>query len=534
MCSIASLGSYESMESDLFDRKTVPPKPMFVDAEDMKAKLRMNLMKPQYDVANFYHEEGFWRRLATNTKFERVTLTVIAINSIYIGVDADYNKESVLLAAHPVFQVFEHLFCMFFVIEWMVRFMAFREKRFALRDGWFVFDSVLLFTMIIETWVITIVVLGSGSETGVLGNTSIFRMARLARLTRMARMARLLRVMPEVMILIKGMVAATRSVFFTLCLLCMLLYVFAVAFTQLTMAVDATYINNEYFKTVIGSMYTLLVYGTFMDDLGHLLEAMSQESPTCVVLFLIFVLLSALTVMNMLIGVLCEVVSAVAATEREGLQVTFVTNKLQEVINHIDKNGDGFISSEEFRKILECQDAVEALQEVGVDVVGLVDFAEHIFEYETEEDADGQPKHKELTLQEFMTVVLQLRGTNAATVKDVVDLRKYVRTSMKALNRQINDLRECLRDSRRASVRHRYPFPTGRKAIQLSRSPTGMSLDTVDSDSTLQTECDDPRVTRDISQWPQEISSGTSGTMEMLRLQAQAAQTRRNRRSSIA
>ena len=53
----------------------------------------------------------------------------------------------------------------------------------------------------------------------VFTNPIQFRLVRLLRLTRMARMARLLRAMPELLVLIKGMVVAMRSVFFTLCLL---------------------------------------------------------------------------------------------------------------------------------------------------------------------------------------------------------------------------------------------------------------------------------------------------------------------------
>ena len=52
---------------------------------------------------------------------------------------------------------------------------------------------------------------------------------------------------------------------------------------------------------------------------------------------------------------------------------------------------------------------------VGVDVIGLVDFTDYIFK--------GDQK---LTFPDFMEVILQLRGTNNATVKDLVDLRKVV------------------------------------------------------------------------------------------------------------
>eukprot|EP00438_Fugacium_kawagutii_P012119 Skav220368 [mRNA] locus=scaffold609:151450:157723:+ [translate_table: standard] len=59
---------------------------------------------------------------------------------------------------------------------------------------------------------------------------TILRTVRLLRLTRLGRIARLLRAVPEVVTLLKGIAAAIRSVFFTLLLLLVLLFVFGVVF----------------------------------------------------------------------------------------------------------------------------------------------------------------------------------------------------------------------------------------------------------------------------------------------------------------
>merc|ERR1712054_100562 len=53
-----------------------------------------------------------------------------------------------------------------------------------------------------------------------------------------------------------------------------------------------------------------------------------------------FVLLASVTVMNMLIGVLVEVVRTVAATEKEGMTVAHVSHSLKEVM-HAFHNGGG-------------------------------------------------------------------------------------------------------------------------------------------------------------------------------------------------
>merc|ERR1712216_89999 len=204
-------------------------------------------------------------------------------------------------------------FCFFFVTELLIRFGAFKKKLDCFQDAWFVFDSILVIMMVLETWVMTLVILFSAEDSersSSMGNASVLRIARLLRLSRMTRMARLLRAMPELMILIKGMVSATRSVFFTFCLLALVMYVFAIAFTQMGKEFQKQDAElAAYFLNVPASMYTLWIHGALLDDLSRICGILARNSPYGMLpLFFVFMLLGALTIMNMLIGVLCEVV----------------------------------------------------------------------------------------------------------------------------------------------------------------------------------------------------------------------------------
>eukprot|EP00927_Polykrikos_kofoidii_P040958 TRINITY_DN3490_c0_g1_i2.p1 TRINITY_DN3490_c0_g1~~TRINITY_DN3490_c0_g1_i2.p1 ORF type:complete len:741 (-),score=132.20 TRINITY_DN3490_c0_g1_i2:27-2249(-) len=398
-------------------------KSTFVDAAAMKEKVRQNLTKPQHVVSDYYKATGLCQEIARSPLFDKMTLTVIALNALWIAFDTDNNKSALLLEAHPVFIIVENLFCAFFTFEWFSRYMAFRRKRDGLKDMWFVFDSFMITMMVLETWFFTIMTLLFLGDGGSAGNTGFLKVARLLRLSRMARMARLLRAMPELMILIKGMLAATRSVFFTLCLLFIIMYIFAIAFTQLS---EGTDVGTKYFLDVPKSMKTLLLYGVLIDNIGGLAKDLSTAPFFLSIMFFIFVLIGSLTIMNMLVGVLCEVVSAVAATEQEEMLVTYVNDKLSKVMALLDTDGGGTISKTEFCEILENVDAVRCLNDVGVDVFGLVDLADYIFE----EESGLGCEEVELDFSKFMDVVLQLRGTNQATVKDIVDLRKFIRLSM--------------------------------------------------------------------------------------------------------
>ena len=82
--------------------------------------------------------------------------------------------------------------------------------------------------MLIETWLI-VLLMDEDSAGGGVGQLSVLRLLRLARLTRMVR---IMRAFPELLVLIKGIIASTRSVSMTLFLLLLFCYIFAIIFRQ--------------------------------------------------------------------------------------------------------------------------------------------------------------------------------------------------------------------------------------------------------------------------------------------------------------
>mmetsp|Transcript_52964 Transcript_52964/g.138897 ORF Transcript_52964/g.138897 Transcript_52964/m.138897 type:complete len:715 (+) Transcript_52964:2-2146(+) len=411
---------------------------VFADVEEMKEKVRLTLHKPSSTVSDFYKHEGCCQAIARNPRFETVCLCVVAANAFWIAIDTDYNDQEVLSNADVSFQVMQNLFCGFFVFEWAVRFFAFQRKCYGVRDPWFVLDSILVPIMVFDTWVVCVVALVANYDFAAVADSdsSILRLLRLLRLFRMARVARLLRATPELLTLIKAMAAALRSVFFTLCLLIVVQYVFAVGFTQVT---AGTHIGIKHFSKVWESMYTLLLRGTLLCNVSPLMDELRAESAIATVMFLVFILIAAITVMNMLVGVLCEVVGTVAATEREEMAVDLVRGRLEDIVKTLDTNNNSVISKSEFAGLLENSEAIQALQDVGVDPVGLIDYADIIFENEIGDECD-----KELTFADFMEVVLELRGSETATVKDIVNLRKYIRKSAQQTGEQMERLENML------------------------------------------------------------------------------------------
>merc|ERR1719195_77773 len=140
---------------------------------------------------------------------------------------------------------------------------------------------------------------------------------------------------------------------------------------------------------------------------------------------------------------LVEVMHVVSALEKEELAVNLVKTTLQDMMvgTGFDTDGDNLVSQEEFNALLMNPKAARMVEEVGVDVVGLVDFSDYIFQ-------EGEP----LTFVEFMEVVLSFRGCNNSTVKDIVDLRKFVAILMSEQKSEIEKMARAIQRSVQAAI----------------------------------------------------------------------------------
>merc|ERR1711953_1647601 len=109
-----------------------------------------------------------------------------------------------------------------------------------------------------------------------------------------------------------------------------------------------------------------------MDNPGHAMAVLRNKGTfntimaTC--LFITFILMTTMTLMNMLIGVLCEVVSAVGAHEREEADIKLLKQSILGELLKFDANGDFMISKDEFDTVMTDVQATKALHDLGVDV----------------------------------------------------------------------------------------------------------------------------------------------------------------------
>jgi hypothetical protein len=185
-------------------------------------------------------------------------------------------------------------------------------------------------------------------------------------------MAKLMRFFPELQIIVKGMVAAVRSVACTGVLLIGILYVWAILFTSEYHQGDKTQEEvagtaEELFGNMGRSMRHLFIMGTILDDITLCCNSIRRsEKLTMLAAFIIFVLISSFTMLNMLIGILCEVVCATGEGERNKNTEAHVREAITTLFTKMDNDGNGEITREEFLNMKRDKNVMKALSELEV------------------------------------------------------------------------------------------------------------------------------------------------------------------------
>lgn len=428
-------------------RKPKKEKTVIVDAESMKKKARAALMKVQYDVHDCYYQKGICQCIAKSPIFENSTFLVVSLNALWISIDADNNNADLLIDADPMFQVAENIFCTYFVLELSIRFAAFKKKRNAFKDFWFVFDFILVALMVLETWVMTIVFLSLGSGKSLVVDASLLRLLRMVKILRLSRLARVMRAVPEIIIFLKGIGAASRSVAALLALWAIIIYIFAVFFVQ----TSGTEMKKSHFETVPTAMNYLLLDGILADN-APLVNTIGEDNLYFWPVIMFFVLIASVTLSYMLIGVLVQIVQVIAVTEKERYIVGTVANHLRKVWEEAGYPMEGNINFDQFQSLLVEPAVALFLHDVNVDMLVLVDMAEMIYE-------DISKEHDGVNFSHFVDAVLNMRGTNPVTVQDVksqlrvmkrmisesvVLLQSEMRKQMMTSSKQINHVRRLM------------------------------------------------------------------------------------------
>ena len=137
-----------------------------------------------------------------------------------------------------------------------------------------------------------------------------------------------------------------------------------------------------------------MISGTFLDSVGELLDQMlAIKAYDTVLMFMIYALLSSMTMMNMLIGILCEVVTAVAKAEKEEAAISLIKGNLLGMLQAKAGKGSRTLTKEDLFSVLEDADSLSVLMNLKVSVPYLLDLQQIIFSDGQEEHSIGEHGH---------------------------------------------------------------------------------------------------------------------------------------------
>ena len=173
---------------------------------------------------------------------------------------------------------------LFFLLEILFRFAACPDKRRFFRDGWNIFDTLVVIGSLIPL---------DNSQAVLLG-----------RLLRVFRVLRLVSVVPELRFLINSLLKAIPRMGYIALLMFIIFYIYAAVGSMLFAEVDETLWGD-----VAIAMLTLFRVATF-EDWTDVMYATMEAYPLSWFYYLTFIFLTAFIFLNMMVGAVLGVMTA--------------------------------------------------------------------------------------------------------------------------------------------------------------------------------------------------------------------------------
>ena len=233
-----------------------------------------------------------FQALKDNKIFEFFVIFIIIISALEIGAKTYALSDNAI----RVTQFLDIFITLFFLVEILIRFVAESDKKAFFKSGWNVFDTLVVVISLIPI---------DDSE-----------MVLLARLVRVFRVLRMISVVPELRILINSLLKAMPQLGYVMLLMFIIFYIYAAVGSFLFEAINPVLWGN-----IAISMLTLFRVMTFEDWTDIQYETM-EVYPLSWIYYLTFIFLTAFAFLNMVIGIVVNVMedehAKARALEHEG------------------------------------------------------------------------------------------------------------------------------------------------------------------------------------------------------------------------
>lgn len=357
-------------------------------AHDPKAQKDINeILKEDNNAFKVFFDSG---------KFDSMVAPLILLNVLLIGVEIDQNPSdagarSAWIAVNSIWNI--------------VWFAEMCLKVYCLRKSYLDypfnrFDLFLMFTAVIDTWILPFVPGEVGAQAAEWALT--FRVLRILRLLRFVNM------FENLWQIVDGFLKALNPLSWTLLLLTICIYSFAVYLTLMVgHRCEYEYVDwgdcDPYFGGVVRSMWSLIQVLTLDSWSSGIARPIIDKKPFLCLFFLLYIMLGVFGMLNIIVGVIVESTlesKKALETERVKKRLHAELDAIKAVFQTADADHSGGIDYNEFQHGLENPDLVRMFAGLGFDIESdpraVFDMLDH--------DHTGF-----ITIQEFVEGILQLK-----------------------------------------------------------------------------------------------------------------------------
>ena len=218
-------------------------------------------------------------KIKSHPLFQTSVTVVIIFSSLLVGVST-YDVDETILR---ILFFSDWFVTIFFVVEILIRFFSEERKKDFFKDGWNIFDSIIVTASLIPA--------GAGSSVMVL------------RLLRLARLLRVISFIPELRFVIEALIESLKKSIYVLILIFILLYIYGVAGVILFESIE-----GGRFEDLGEAILTLILIMTHSSWETVMLPVM-EIYPNSWIYFISFVIFSSIIVLNLFVAILVDVVS---------------------------------------------------------------------------------------------------------------------------------------------------------------------------------------------------------------------------------
>ena len=446
---------------------------------DLREAVRSRALFAMRSVRN--GDEPLCAWIVKNNAFDMFAAFMVVTNCIFLGVEVEMGI-SMRDGLPQWMMVIGYIYSFWFLLELLLRVGADGCRRYFCGPDWLwsFLDAVVVLTSMWEVAadIVTAVSVQQADVGEVAGMSSLkaFRIVRITRVLKVVRLMRVFRFVLALRSLISSIAETLKSLFWALCLLGVIIYVFAVLFTQAVndhlRDPDATPLPEReremaarFFPSLGDTMLSLFESIANGVSWNEVLAPLKLISPVWVLVYLFYIFFTYFTVLNVVTAVFCQAAVESAQNDHAAMVHAVLKNKkahlekLKKLFSNLEGGKSGFITFKMLEERMNDAKVRAYFEVLGLDIHDAWTFFKQL---------DGE-KRGEVTTEDFLMGCLRLRGQARAIDmgKVIHDQAWMIRTHSKFqvhIAKEFRKLRHEFRNLVSKPSKHTVP---------LSRSPKG-------------------------------------------------------------